>query len=246
MVNIHCRVEKETLERLKKAKSRFHSTSYDDIINKVLDASEGKEIRKLEGIISTLKSDKIGLEAVNLERREENRKLIEEKKPLEDKIQLLSEEMGKKDGELKAKDKELKKELADMKNLLQIKGQEVISLQTDIEYWKTKLQEVSRDTVLEENQYLKVQLGQKGTEIEAKNERIIEVEKLIKIASSQKEDIINTVFKTLRDFKQFIPSMSDACKQCTDSSSFEQYGKNVLKSISNLEGYLNTCRDHAS
>jgi hypothetical protein len=83
-------------------------------------------------------------------------------------------------------------------------------------------------------------------DIEEKNERIVEVENLIKIASSQKEDIINTVFKTLRDCKEYIPSMSEGCKICLESLGLEQYVKNVLKSITNLEGYLNTCKNHGS
>jgi chromosome segregation ATPase len=243
---IHCRLKKETRERLNKAKSRSHKTSHDAIINKALDVFDGKEIRKLEQRINELTRKNNDLEAVNLERREDYRKVIEEKKPLEDQNQKFNEELEKKNGELKAKDKEHQRELANIKNELQIKGQEIASLEIDIEHWKTKLQEMSKDTVLEENQYLKVELGKKDMEIEAKNERIVEVENLIKMASSQKEDIINTVLKMLRDCKQFIPSMPDGCKQCVDASSLEQYGKNVLKSISNLEGYLNTCKNHAS
>ena len=242
----HGRLKKETIERLKKAKSRFRLTSYDDVINKALDFVEGKEVRKLEQIINGLTRKNNDLEAVNLERREENRKLIEEKKPLEDKIKSFNEEMEKKNGELKAKNKEHEREFASIKKELQTKDQQIASLETDIEHWKTKLQEMSKDKVLEENQYLKVQLGQKDMDIEAKNERIVEVENLIKMASSQKEDIINTVFKMLRDCKEYIPSMSEGCKICLESLGLEQYVKNVLKSITNLEGYLNTCKDHDS
>ena len=243
---IHCRLKKETLERLNKAKSRSHKTSHDAIINKALDVLDGKEIRKLELKINGLTSENIGLKAVNLERRDENKKIIEEKKPLEDQIQLFNKEMEKKNGELKAKDKEHERELANIKKELQIKGQETASLEIDVEHWKTKLQETSKDKVLEENQYLKVQLGKKDMDIEGKNERIVEVENLIKIASSQKEDIINTVSKMLRDCKQFIPSMNEHCKLCVEGLSLEQYGKNVLKSITNLEGYMNTCKNHGS
>jgi chromosome segregation ATPase len=237
---IHGRLKKETIERLKKAKSRFHSTSYDDVINKALDFLDGKEARKLQEKINGLRRKNNDLEAVNLERREENRKLIEEKKPLEDKIKSFNEEMEKKNGELKAKDKEHETELA------KING-EVVSLQNDIEYhWKPLLAQLSKDKLFEENQYLKSEIGKKNTEIDGKNERIDEVEKLIKITSSEKEDIINTVLKTFRDCKQFIPSMNEQCKLCVEGLSLEQYGKNVLKSIINLEGYLNTCKNHDS
>jgi hypothetical protein len=155
--------------------------------------------------------------------------------------------MEKQDGELKLKDKEYKKELANINIELEKKGHDVILLQTDIEnYWKPQLAQLSKDKVLEEKEYLKIELGKKAEDIEAKDKRIVEVEKLIKIASSEKEDIISTVLKIFRDCKQYIPSMPDGCKQCVDASTLEQYGKNVLKSMTNLEGYLNTCKDHAS
>jgi len=246
---IHCRLKKETLERLNKAKSRFRPSnrpSHDDIINKALDVYEGKEMRKLEQKINELIRINDNLNEVNFQRREDYKKAIEEKKPLEDQNQLLSKELEKKNGELKAKDKEYERELANIKKELQIKDEEIASLEIDIEHWKTKLEDLSQDKVLEENQYLKVQLGEKDRDIELKNERIVEVENLIKIVSSQKEDIINTVLKMLRDCKQFIPSMNEQCKLCVEGLSLEQYGKNVVKSITNLEGYMNTCKNHPS
>lgn len=206
---------------MKKAKSRFHSRSYDDVINKALDFSEGKEIRKLQEKINKLTDDNIGLTAVNLERREENKKIIEERKPLEDKIESLNEEMEKKDGELKAK------------------GEDLVSLQTDNEQLKREMEEHSHDKVFEENQYLKRQIGEKDMDIEDRNKRIDEVEKLIKIASSEKEEIISSVFKLLRDFKQYLPAS-------LEPYDISIYIKNIQKSIEQFEGYLNTCKNHAS
>jgi hypothetical protein len=50
------------------------------------------------------------------------------------------------------------------------------------------------------------------------------------------------MFKRLR---KFTPSMNEQCKLCVEGLSLEQYGKN-LKSITNLEDYMKTCKNHAS
>jgi hypothetical protein len=45
--------------------------------------------------------------------------------------------------------------------------------------------------------------------------------------------------------RKFTPSMNEQCKLCVEGLSLEQYGRNVLKGIINLKGYMKTCKNHA-
>jgi hypothetical protein len=136
-----------------------------------------------------------------------------------DKIRLLNQGLEIKNGELESKEGES------------------ASLKTDNEFLKKALEEQSHDKLLEENQYLKVQLGQKDTDNERKQNRIREVEQLIEIERRQKGEIVTRVLRTVRECKEYMPSTNE-------SFSIAEYKRNSLKSMTNLEDYINgLCQD---
>lgn len=127
---------------------------------------------------------------------------------------------------------------------LESKQGEIASLETDNEYLKSAMKEQSHDKLLEENQYLKVQLGQKDAEIESKEKRIGEVEKLIETEIKQKGEIVSRISKMVRDFKAYMPSKNERCDQCVNNFSIEEYRRNAFKSVTNLEDYIKgLCQD---
>jgi chromosome segregation ATPase len=124
----------------------------------------------------------------------------------------------------------------------QILKARIDELENELKIKDKEIAEQSQDKLSEENQYLKTQIGKKDMEIEAKNKRIGEIENLLKTAKLEKEEMINTILKIIRDCKEYLPSMNEHCKLCVEGYSIEQYGKSVLKSIINLEGYINSLR----
>jgi hypothetical protein len=74
---------------------------------------------------------------------------------------------------------------------------------------------------------------------QAKGE-IEKLEALVKTQKDQKTDILFTMEKTLKDFKQFLPGASSQCEQCLNAFNWKEYRQNTLKLIQNLEGYLQT------
>lgn len=121
---------------------------------------------------------------------------------------------------------------------LESKQGEIASLKTDNEYLKATVEQQSHDKFLEENQYLKVQLAQKNTEIDSKDKRIREVEQLLEIEKRQKGEIVNRVLRTVREFKDYMPLENQQCKVCIEGFTIKQYVGNASKSMTNLEDYI--------
>jgi hypothetical protein len=135
--------------------------------------------------------------------------------------------------ENKEKDRILDVEKAELES----KEGEIASLKTDNEFLKKALEEQSHDKLLEQNQYLKVQLGQKDADNERKEKRIREVEQLIEIEKRQKGEFVTRVLRTVRECKEYMPSTNE-------SFSIAEYKRNSLKSMTNLEDYINgSCQD---
>jgi HD superfamily phosphohydrolase len=175
----HERLKNETIERLKKAKSRFHSRSYDDVVNKGLDAFEGKELRKLQEKINGLTRANNDLTAVNLERREENKKLIEEKKSLEDQNQQQINDLKEKNN---AKIENLNK-----KHDVEInKKNYIIETLTkkikDFEEQETQLSKIEPQTKAEAQENAELPAMKTSIETERTTERVIEKQKIVQEA----------------------------------------------------------------
>jgi hypothetical protein len=120
---------------------------------------------------------------------------------------------------------------------LESKQGEIASLKTDNEFLKKALEEQSHDKLLEENQYLKVQLGQKNADNERKQNRIREVEQLLEIEKRQKGEFVTRVLRTVRECKEYMPSTNEGF-------SIAEYKRNSLKSMTNLQDYINgSCQD---
>lgn len=171
--------------------------------------------------------------------------------PLNETIRLTVATLEKERKENKATNDGLKDEIQLLNQGLKIKNNEletkqgeIASLKTDNEYLKRAIEEQSHDKLLEENQYLKVQLGQKDAEIESKEKRIGEVEQLIDTGIKQKGEIVSRVLKMVRDFKAYMPSKNERCNQCVNNFSIEDYRRSAFKSVTNLEDYIKgLCQD---
>jgi chromosome segregation ATPase len=148
----------------------------------------------------------------------------------------------------------LNAQLKPVENLLEQKT----ALENDNQFKKGKIEELealveaqSHDTLIQENreilaeleeakQYIKVQESKYTEQTEQLKGDIEKLEALVKNQKDQKTDILFTMEKTLRDFKQFLPETSSSCEQCVSGFNWKEYRQSALKVIQNLEGYLQT------
>jgi hypothetical protein len=143
----HERLKQETIERLKKAKFRFHLRSIDDVVNKALDAKEGREIRKLEHEIDTLKTAKNTLEGVNEERRKENQTIIEENtRQIDDLKEKHNIEINKKNYKIET----LTKKIKDFEEKEPQENAELPAMKTSIETERTTERVIEKQKIVQE------------------------------------------------------------------------------------------------
>jgi len=119
-------------------------------------------------------------------------------------------------------------------------------------YWKRLAEERSHDPLVQKykelsgqfeemQQAMKIQDGKHSANIEELNQEINKLQALLKVERDKSTDIRFTVEKTLRDFKQFLPSASPTCDICSEGGfKLKEYRRSALKTIENLEGYLQT------
>jgi hypothetical protein len=148
----------------------------------------------------------------------------------------------------------LNAQLKPVENLLEQKT----ALENDNEFKIERMKELeaivetqSHDALIQKNQELMTRIDECEADLkseytshkmeseQAKGE-IEKLEALVKIQKDQKTDILFTMEKTLKDFKQFLPETSSTCKQCVSGFDWKEYRQNTLKVIQNLEGYLQT------
>jgi len=150
--------------------------------------------------------------------REVNRKLNQIEKPMQD---------------LYAERAELKVGLGNMQNVLLTKNTEIATLTTDNEQLREQVQKLSENTLLNENDSLRVQLIGRDTQIKEQNDEIQKLEALRDKKEMILKDILSRTGKMLREFKQYAPASLEPYE-------LTAYLKNVRKTIENFEGYLNT------
>ena len=94
------------------------------------------------------------------------------------------------------------------------------------------------DQIEEYKQALKIEKSNQEAILKENNEEITKLKAVIKTERDQKNNIIFEIDKALRDFKQFLPELSNTCQICVDGFSLKEYKKNTLKLIESCEGYL--------
>ena len=135
---------------------------------------------------------------------------------------------------------------------------EKVALENDNDFKTERMKELealvetqSHDTLIQKNQELISRIDQcenelksaytnHNMEIEQAKGDLEKLEALVKSLKGQKTEILQTVEKTLRDFKQFLPENSSSSDQYLNALNWKEYRQNTLKVIQNLEGYLQT------
>jgi hypothetical protein len=154
----------------------------------------------------------------------------------------------------KKKNKILERELEHMPDIVLERDDlrsKYSSLQEKLTEAEAQATELSHDPLTEkykellgryeqDEQLLKDQGIKHTEETEQMKGEIEKLEALVKIQKDKKTEILFTVEKTLRDFKQFLPETSSSSDQYLNTFKWKEYTQNTLKVIQSLEGYLQT------
>jgi hypothetical protein len=143
------------------------------------------------------------------------------------------------------------KEIDSLRKSFKEKNDECVTLTEDNDFLRKTNEELSHDPLTEKykelldryeqaEQLLKVRESNYSANQEESEKEIVKLEALVKVGREQNNDIVFTIKKALRDFKQFLPEGSASCVGCPDGFKFKEYKQNALKAIENLEGYLQT------
>lgn len=135
----------------------------------------------------------------------------------------------------------LKSRCSDLEIICQKKEEELAPLQNDNEHLKNKVNELSHDAILEENQYLKVQLANEEDALKNREMEIRKLEALIRVTREAFSDAIFRTGKMLKEFADYNQSINIAkCEQCVEGYSFKAFSRGIATKIEDLQGYLNT------
>jgi hypothetical protein len=215
----HERLKNETIERLKKAKFRFHLRSIDVVVNKALDAKEGREIRKLERENDTLKTANKDLTTVNEDRRKENKTIIEEN------TRQIDDLKGKHNVEIE--------NLKNKHNIEINKKNYAIETLTkkikDFEEQETQLSKIEPQTKAKPQENAELPAMKTSIETERTTERVIEKQKIVQEA--MRPDVLEgkkiLCPKTNREVSMKEQCNIKNCKDCLECKIYVQTIKEV-------------------
>jgi len=120
------------------------------------------------------------------------------------------------------------------------KSGQIKRLETEIEDLKKQVEEKSKDaqqkcdSFAKEKERLEAQIKDLPL-LREDNEK---QQDLIKVLRDEKNDILFTINKNLKDFQQYLPTLSPSCQMCVESFSLNEYRQSASKVILNLEEYL--------
>ncbi|MCJ7424319.1 hypothetical protein MUP01_08650 [Candidatus Bathyarchaeota archaeon] len=145
----------------------------------------------------------------------------------------------------------MRQEIDRLQNLVTERSADVIGLKNDNDFLRKTNEELSQDSLTEKykellgryeeaEHLLKIQESNNRANQEESKKELVKLEALVRVGREQNNDIVFTIKKALRDFKQYLPEGSASCTACPDGFKFKEYKQNALKTIENLEGYLQT------
>jgi len=107
------------------------------------------------------------------------------------------------------------------------------ALETDNDFLRKQVEELSHDSLAEKNAFLTVELGKRNRDIEDLKTEIQKLEDLNKWEHQKIINLTSETRKMLRDFNQYLPTS-------LEPYDIQQYIKNIQKKIEQFENYLNT------
>lgn len=107
------------------------------------------------------------------------------------------------------------------------------ALETDNDFLRKQIEELSHDSLAEKNAFLKVELGKRDQDIEGLKSEIQKLEELNKWEHQKIINLTSETRKMLRDFNTYLPKSLEPYDIST-------YIKDVKKKIEQFESYLNT------
>ncbi len=167
-------------------------------------------------------------------RYEEYKNEVLKLRPISDKLKLKEkeiEELKKPIEALLTEKSNLQIELQDMKNALLERMEQIAVLETDNTQLRMQNEELSKDSLVEKNSFLTVQVAKAQKNVE---DLKTEVEKLTALAEMKKQnlnEIMNQVSKIFGDFRRYAPTTTDPCE-------IHQYITKVLQRIETFEQQL--------
>lgn len=169
-----------------------------------------------------------------IQKDQDNKTLESYEKDLEKKLKQAKRQLKPMESLIMEKEK-LESKVSEMGNALLERDDTIATLNMNVDYLNGIIEERSEDKVFEENQLLKVKLGQAKQQIGDYVEEIKKLDALIEKERLQKNELIMKVSQKLIDLKRYAPASLERYELTT-------YLRNVRKTIENFEGYLNTIR----
>lgn len=141
------------------------------------------------------------------------------------------EELRKPNEALLTEKSNLQTEIQNMKNALVERIEQIAALEMNNTELRMQNEELSKDTLVEKNSFLTVQVAKAQKDVE---DLKIEVEKVTALAEMRKQnlnELINQINKMMSDFKRYAPTTADPYE-------IRQYITKVLQRIENFEQQL--------